>query len=50
MLSEPSESAFKACRGKALGISFYRYKEVTQLYIWGCSYVLTWLKVHSSLL
>jgi hypothetical protein len=29
MLSEPSESAFKACRGKALCISFYRYKEVT---------------------
>jgi Fe-S cluster biogenesis protein NfuA len=27
---------------KALGISFYRYKEVIQLYIWGCSYVLTW--------
>jgi hypothetical protein len=42
MLSEPFESAFKACRGKALDISFYRYKEVTQLYIWGCSYVLTW--------
>ena len=31
-----------APRGKALGISFYRYKEVIQLYIWGCSYVLTW--------
>jgi hypothetical protein len=42
MLSEPSESAFKACRGKALNISFYRYKEVTQLYILGCSYALTW--------
>jgi hypothetical protein len=28
--------------GKALGISFYRYKEVTQLYIWGCSYALMW--------
>jgi hypothetical protein len=27
---------------KALGISFYRHKEVTQLYIWGCSYMLTW--------
>jgi hypothetical protein len=27
--------AFKACLGKALGISFYRYKEVTQMYIWG---------------
>ena len=33
---------FFPCLGKALGISFYRYKEVTQLYIWGCSYVLTW--------
>ena len=28
--------------GKALGIPFYRYKEIIQLYIWGCSYVLTW--------
>jgi hypothetical protein len=28
--------------GKALGISFYRHKEVTQMYTWGCSYVLTW--------
>jgi hypothetical protein len=28
--------------GKALGIPFYRYKEMIQLYIWGCSYVLTW--------
>jgi hypothetical protein len=42
MLSEPYGSAFFACLGKALGISFYRYKEVTQLYIWGCSYALTW--------
>jgi hypothetical protein len=25
-----------------MGISFYRYKEVTQLYIWGCSYALMW--------
>jgi hypothetical protein len=25
-----------------MGIPFYRYKEVIQLYIWGCSYVLTW--------
>jgi hypothetical protein len=32
----------KACLGKALGISFYRHKEVTQLYTWGCSYALTW--------
>jgi hypothetical protein len=32
----------KTCLGKALGISFYRYKEVTQLYIWGCSYALMW--------
>jgi hypothetical protein len=40
--SKPSELAFLACRGKALAISFYRYKEVIQLYIWGCSYVLTW--------
>ena len=28
--------------GKAMAISFYRYKEGTQLYIWGCSYALTW--------
>jgi hypothetical protein len=27
---------------KALGIPFYRYKEMVQLYIWGCCYVLTW--------
>jgi hypothetical protein len=27
---------------KALGIPFYRYKGMVQLYIWGCSYVLTW--------
>jgi hypothetical protein len=27
--------------GKALGIPFYRYKEMIQLYIWVCSYVLT---------
>ena len=27
--------------GKALDIPFYRYKEMIQLYIWGCSYVLT---------
>jgi hypothetical protein len=40
--SKPSELAFSACRGKALSISFYRYKEVIQLYMWGCSYVLTW--------
>jgi hypothetical protein len=39
MLSEPFGSPFP---GKALGISFYRCKEVTQLYIWGCSYALTW--------
>jgi hypothetical protein len=25
-----------------MGISFYWYKEVTQLYIWGCSYALMW--------
>jgi hypothetical protein len=31
-----------ACLGKALGIPFYRYKGMVQLYIWGCSYVLTW--------
>jgi hypothetical protein len=35
-------SFFLTCLGKALGISFYRYKEGTQLYIWGCSYALTW--------
>jgi hypothetical protein len=28
--------------GKVLVIPFYRYKEMTQLYIWGCSYVLMW--------
>jgi hypothetical protein len=28
--------------GKAPGIPFYRYKGMVQLYIWGCSYVLTW--------
>jgi hypothetical protein len=28
--------------GKALDIPFYRYKEMIQLYIWGCSYALTW--------
>jgi hypothetical protein len=28
--------------GKALDISFYRYKEMIQLYIWGCSYALMW--------
>jgi hypothetical protein len=28
---------------KALGIPFYRYKGMVQLYIWGCCYVLTWL-------
>jgi hypothetical protein len=27
---------------KALGIPFYRYKRMVQLYIWECSYVLTW--------
>jgi hypothetical protein len=27
---------------KALGIPFYRYKGMVQLYIWGCCYVLTW--------
>jgi hypothetical protein len=27
---------------KALGIPFYRYKRMVQLYIWGCCYVLTW--------
>jgi hypothetical protein len=26
---------------KALGIPFYRYKGMVQLYIWGCTYVLT---------
>jgi hypothetical protein len=26
---------------KALGIPFYRHKGMVQLYIWGCSYVLT---------
>jgi hypothetical protein len=27
---------------EGLGIPFYRYKGMVQLYIWGCSYVLTW--------
>jgi hypothetical protein len=27
---------------KALGIPFYRYKAMVQLYMWGCCYVLTW--------
>jgi hypothetical protein len=27
---------------KVLDIPFYRYKKMIQLYIWGCSYVLTW--------
>jgi hypothetical protein len=27
---------------KALGIPFYRYKGMVQLYIRGCCYVLTW--------
>jgi hypothetical protein len=46
--SEPSELASFASAllllslGKALDIPFYRYKEMIQLYIWGCSYVLTW--------
>jgi hypothetical protein len=44
--SEPSELASFASLlrplGKALDILFYRYKEMIQLYIWGCSYVLTW--------
>jgi hypothetical protein len=46
--SEPSELAplalasASALLGKALGIPFYRYKGMVQLYIWGCSYVLTW--------
>jgi hypothetical protein len=45
MLSEPSQSVLLIFSpfGKALGISFYRCKEVTQLYIWGCSYALTWM-------
>jgi hypothetical protein len=34
MLSEPSGSVPPA-PWKALGISFYRHKEVTQLYTWG---------------
>jgi hypothetical protein len=42
-LKWPSDLAFFVCLGKALGISFYRYKEMIQLYIWGCSYALTWL-------
>jgi hypothetical protein len=25
-----------------MGIPFYRYKGMDQLYIWGCCYVLTW--------
>jgi hypothetical protein len=34
--------AASASSGKALGIPFYRYKGMVQLYIWGCSYVITW--------
>jgi hypothetical protein len=41
-LSEFVSVVLTACCGKALGISFYRYKEVIQLYIWGCSCVLSW--------
>jgi hypothetical protein len=41
-LSESVSVILAACRGKALGISFYRYKEEIQLYIWGCSCVLSW--------
>jgi hypothetical protein len=43
--SEPSELASSpppSSFGKVLDIPFYRYKETIQLYIWGCSYVLTW--------
>jgi hypothetical protein len=44
--SETSELASFASApfspGKALDIPFYRYKEMIQLYIWGCSYALTW--------
>jgi hypothetical protein len=35
-------SALASLFGKALDIPFYRYKEMIQLYIWGCSYALTW--------
>jgi hypothetical protein len=41
-LSESVSIVPVACRGKTLGISFYRCKEVIQLYIWGCSCVLSW--------
>jgi hypothetical protein len=48
--SEPSELASFASAllppppplGKVLDIPFYRYKEMIQLYIGGCSYMLTW--------
>jgi hypothetical protein len=45
--SEPSElasftSPLSSFFGKVLNIPFYRYKEMIQLYIWGCSYVLMW--------
>jgi hypothetical protein len=45
--SEPSELGLLRLHPppsprKALDIPFYRYKEMIQLYIWGCSYVLTW--------
>jgi hypothetical protein len=39
-LSSPPFSP--ASLGKALGIPFYRYNGRVQLYIWGCSYMLTW--------
>ena len=46
MKAEPSELASLASAlaplGKALGIPFYRYKGMAQLYIWGCSYALMW--------
>ena len=50
--SEPSElvplapaSTSALLPEKALDIPFYRYKEMIQLYIWGCSYALTWQAV-----
>jgi hypothetical protein len=40
--SRPPSPSLLALLWKVLDIPFYRYKEMIQLYIWGCSYVVTW--------